>query len=202
MLNSYLLSIANKLDQSGAWSEADAVDNVRVAQVSMPEANGAGWDKASAAAQEVQKLSAQQASMMKAIESDIKELKDMRGTIAKGARDFWRFRRSKYQLRQPVPQQQQLTDMNAFGLRGVPSPQMRKSQTEVIPRSTNAPAAQPPAAGAPVGRTAPEQFVAPYTDEVEEFFQWLEAEQARKMQQGNMGMGMMGGNMNLPFSIG
>lgn len=189
MLNSYLLSIANQLDSMGQYAQADAVDNMRMAQAAaMPEAFGASYDKAAAAAQEVQKLTAQQASMLKQVDSDIKSLKDMRNTIARGARDFWRFRRSKYQG-PPQAQLQQSTDMNAFGLRSAPAPQMRQSQTEIAP---NIPAS-------PVGRTAPVQSVAPFTDEVEEFFQWLEAEQARKMQQGG---GMFGGNMNLPFQIG
>lgn len=196
MLNSYLLSLANQLDKAGQYEQADIIDNVRIAQaVSMPEAFGVSYDKASSAAQEVQKLTTQQASLIKNVDSDIKMLKEMRGTIARGARDFWRFRRSKYQgPQQPV--QQQVTDMNAFGLRGVPAPQMRKSQIEVAPRSTTAPPTVP---NTPVGRTAPAQSVAPFNDEVEEFFQWLEAEQARKMQQGG---GMFGGNMNLPFQIG
>ena len=164
--------------------------------VSMPEALGVSYDKASAIAQEVQKLTTQQASMMKNVDADIKALKEMRNTIARGAQDFWRFRRSKYQ----GPQQptQQTTNMNAFGLRGVPAPQMRKSQTEVAPRNTNTPLATTPPPNAPAGIVVPTQSVAPFNDEVEEFFQWLEAEQARKMQQGNM----FGGNMNLPFQIG
>lgn len=197
MLNSYLLSLANKLDKAGAYAQADVVDNVRMAQaVSMPEAFGASYDKASAAAQEVQKLTTNQASMIKNVDADIKALKEMRNTISRGARDFWRFRRSKYQgAQQPT---QQTTDMNAFGLRAAPAPQMRKSQTEVPPRTTNAPPTTT-APNAPAGRSAPAQSVAPFNDEVEEFFQWLEAEQARKMQQGG---GMFGGNMNLPFQIG
>lgn len=199
MLNSYLLSLANKLDKAGEYAQADIIDNVRMAQaVSMPEAFGPSYDKAAAAAQEVQKLTTQHASLIKNVDADIKSLKEMRGTIARGAKDFWRFRRSKYQGPQQPVQQQPITDMNAFGLRGVPAPQLRKSQTEVAPRSTNAPATVP-APAAPVGRTAPVQSVAPFNDEVEEFFQWLEAEQARKMQQGG---GMFGGNMNLPFQIG
>lgn len=198
MLNSYLLSLADRLDKAGAFAQADVVDNVRMAQaVSMPEAFGVSYDRASAAAQEVQKLTTQQASMIKNVDTDIKALKEMRNTIARGARDFWRFRRSKYQgPQQPV---QQTTDMNAFGLRGAPAPQMRKSQVEVEPRRTNSPATTTQPASAPIGRAAPAQSVAPFNDEVEEFFQWLEAEQARKMQQGG---GMFGGNMNLPFQIG
>jgi len=199
MLNSYLLSLADKLDKAGQYKQADAIDNVRLAQaVSMPEAFGPSYDKSAAAAQEVQKLTTQQASLIKSVDTDIKSLKEMRNTIARGARDFWRFRRSKYQGPQQ-PAQQQTTDMNAFGLRGVPAPQMRKSQTEVAPRSTNAPATIP-GPSAPTGRIAPAQSVAPFNDEVEEFFQWLEAEQARKMQQGGGMFG--GGNMNLPFQIG
>ena len=38
MLNSYLLSLADKLDKVGQYKQADAIDNVRLAQVvSMPE---------------------------------------------------------------------------------------------------------------------------------------------------------------------
>jgi len=197
MLNSYLLSLADKLDKAGQYKHADAIDNVRLAQaVSMPEAFGPSHDKSSTAAQEVQKLTTQQNSLIKSVDADIKSLKEMSNTIARGARDFWRFRRSKYQgPQQPV---QQTTDMNAFGLRGVPAPQMRKSQTEVAPRSTNAPATVPGPV-MPAGRTTPAQLIAPFNDEVEEFFQWLEEEQARKRQQGG---GMFGGNMNLPFQIG
>ncbi len=195
MLNSYLLSLAEKLDEIGAYAQADIVDNVRMAQaVSMPEAFGVSYDKASAAAQEVQKLTTQQASMIKSVDADIKALKEIRNTISRGARDFWRFRRSKYQ--QPQQPAQQTTDMNAFGLRGAPAPQMRKSQNEVAPRM---PVSTTPATATPVARTTPAQSVEPFNDEVEEFFQWLEAEQARKMQQGG---GMFGGNMNLPFQIG
>jgi hypothetical protein len=184
MLNSYLESLANKLDQKGMHPYADAVDNIRIAQLTMPDAFGAEYDISAAAEQEIEKLTAQQAAMVKAVESDIKELKDMRGVIGRGAKDFWRFRRSKYQNKNQ-PAQQQVTDMNAFGLRATPAPQLRNSQT------------------APQGRIAPVQNtpmpnMAYANDEVEEFFQWLEAEQASKMQQNN-GMGM---NMNLPFNIG
>jgi hypothetical protein len=200
MLNSYLLSLADNLDKAGKYTQADVIDNIRMAQaVSMPETFGQSYDKAAAAAQEVQKLTTQQASMIKSVDADIKSLKEMHNTIARGARDFWRFRRSKYQG-SPQVQQQPVTDMNAFGLRGVPAPQQtRRSQIEVAPRSTNAPA-NVPGTYAPAGRMAPAQSVAPYNDEVEEFFQWLEAEQARKMQQGGGMLG--GGNMNLPFQIG
>lgn len=201
MLNSYLLSIANKLDLAGHCDQADAIDNIRMAQAaSMPETFGASYDKSAAAAQEVQKLGAQQASLIKSVDEDIKALKEMRGTIARGARDFWKFRRSKYQGPQQ-PAQPQVTDMNAFGLRGVPGPQMRKSQNEVQPRTTTPTPA--PQNGAPVGRNAPAapaQPVAPFMDEVEEFFAWLETEQQRKMQQHQQG-GMFG-NMNIPFTMG
>lgn len=178
MLNAYLTSLANQLDKAGRHEHADTVDNIRIAQaLTMPVAEGVSYNKAVAVTQEVEKLAAQQASMFKNVESELTELKNMRGIITKGARDFWRFRRSKYQQKSPTTQ---TTNLGDFGLRGIPAPQMRKSQ------------AQPPL------RTSPAQSVAPFTDEVEEFFQWLEAEQVRKMQQNNG----MGANMNLPFQIG
>lgn len=181
MLNAYLTSIANKLDANGHHRYADAVDNLRTAQaLTMPESLGASYDKASSAALEVQKLAAQQASMLKATEADLKDLKDMRNNITKGARDFWRFRRSRYQSVNQVPQQPR-TDLNAFGLRGAPAPQMRNSQNAQEQRVNPS-------------ETAP---IAPLTDEVEAFFKWLETEQAQKLQQQNNGAGM-----NLPFQIG
>ncbi|MBS1722747.1 MAG: hypothetical protein JSS66_07030 [Armatimonadetes bacterium] len=196
--------MAHQLEVEGKYRAADVVDGLmlRCAQQqpaqqqqggesmpAMPAQPTAADQKIRNIMNEVRKLGDAQKNMLEDLQADITDLKAIKSTVSRGARDFWKFRRWKSSGAYAAAQQGgQGTNMAQFGLRAAPAPQMRNSSSDGRTAQVQSPA--------PAARGGQQQTWMP-DDEVEEFFQWLEQEQLRKSQGGNMFP-----NMNLPFQIG